>query len=905
MDFMTIALIGLGTGVINALLATGLVVIYRGSGVINFAQGSFALLSAYMVFEMRTKHGLPLAAALPVAALVTALLGVLVHVLVMRPLRHASPLARVIATLGVLTVVTQAVLLHYGAAQRTLDTPLPSGAVALGGGVLVGRQNLYLVGIALVTAVLLETLTRRSRWGLAVAAAAESPRAASALGWSPDRLAVLTWGLGGLLAALAGALFPATSSGFLSVTQMGPLIIGALATALLAQFRSFWGAALAGVLIGVAQALATRYVNHPGAADAVPFLVIVGVLTVRGKGLPVRGTVADRLPRVGKPLMRVWPLLLTGTVLLVIAHIAVPTSWYPRLIVTFTVAIVGLSVVVVTGYAGQLSLAQFALGGVGAFAGGRLFAAHGWPMEAALAAAVLVSFLVGLVVGLPALKTRGVNLAVVTFGLGFAIFQLLFSNSDYTGGDAQTKILAPRFLGIDVDPIAQPANYASLCLAFLILTLGLVANLRRGRVGRRLLALRTNERAAAALGINVFHGKLYAFAVAASIAGLGGALYGFSYPTILYQQMFPPDTSINALVLTVIGGVGFLAGPVLGALLAPGGAAELLFGDTATATGGFPRYLPLITGVLLITTLLISQHGLAEKLSRVVRPAQTRRRAVTAAPGTGSTQRLASERAPITTKVRPIPLTVTGLSQRFGTYQALDMVDLHISPGEVLGLIGPNGAGKTTVVDTVTGFTSASAGSIHLGDVNITGWSAHRRARAGLARSFQSLELFDDLTVRENLLTAADPRDLAAYATDLVLPRVTGETDTYRAAVEELGLHDVLDLSPESLSYGRRRLVAIARAVAARPSILLLDEPAAGLDAHETRELGHLVRRLADDWGMGVLLIEHDVPLVLAVADRVHVLNFGRTIFTGPPERLHEDDAVRRAYLGVPVPSSA
>lgn len=898
MDTLNYALLGIGTGSLSALLAMGLVLIYRGSGVINFAHGAFALVGAYTVFELHSNAELPFYVALVGAMAVVAIVGVGVHFLVMRPLRTASPLARVIATLGVLTILTQAVLLRYGAQQRTVDVPLSTEPVNLGD-LHVGRQNLYLLLLAVGCAAVLAIASNRTRIGHALSASAENPRAAAALGWSPDLLACLTWGLAGALAAVAGAYFPATSSGFISVTQMSALLIGALATALLAEFRSYWLAVVGGVLMGMAQALATRYINQTGVADAVPFIVIILVLVVRGRGLPVRGMITDRLPRVGTGLIRPIPVVVASVVAFVLVRFVVSESWQPAIIVSLTFAIVGLSVVVITGYAGQLSLAQFALGGVGAYAAGRLAAARGWPMEPALLAGIVVAMIVGFIVGLPALRTRGVNLAVITFGLGFVIAQLLFANSDYTGGDAQTKVVSPTFFGLDVDPVTHPTNYATLCLCFLVVVALVVANLRRGRAGRRLLAVRTNERAAAAIGVNVFQTKLYAFTLSAGIAGIGGVLYGFSYPTILYQQLFPYDISINVLVLTVIGGVGYVLGPMVGSILAAGGISVLFFGDATTRTdSSFVKYLPIITGFLLLATLIGSQNGIVDRVQTLLPglwrhlPIRKRRDAEPTTVGVVAARE----------RVAPHTLHVIDVTQRFGGFTALSGVSMEVGPGEVLGLLGPNGAGKTTLIDAVTGYSKLTSGSVFWDDTDVTHWSAHRRARAGLSRSFQSLELFDDLTVRENLLAASDPRDLRAYVTDLVYPGESRPTDTVLAAVGELGLSDVLDVRTEDLSYGQRRLVAIARAVSTRPSILLLDEPAAGLDEEESREVGHLIRRLADDWGIGVLLIEHDVPMVLSTADRVHVLDFGGTIAEGSPGEIRDDARVRAAYLGEPVP---
>ena len=239
---------------------------------------------------------------------------------------------------------------------------------------------------------------------------------------------------------------------------------------------------------------------------------------------------------------------------------------------------------------------------------------------------------------------------------------------------------------------------------------------------------------------------------------------------------------------------------------------------------------------------------------------------------------------------------------RFGGVVALDDVTLDVRPGEVLGLIGPNGAGKTTFIDAVAGFVDVEpGGSVALDGEPVDRWSATRRARAGLGRSFQSLELFEDVTVRENLLVACDAQDPGRYGVDLVHPGRPSLSPVAAAAVREFGLASDLDAMPDSLPHGRRRLVAIARAVAASPSVLLLDEPAAGLTGIETEELGRLVRWLAHDVGLAVLMIEHDVGLVLSVCDRVAVLDFGRIIALGPPAAIAEDPAVVAAYLGAPA----
>ena len=255
-------------------------------------------------------------------------------------------------------------------------------------------------------------------------------------------------------------------------------------------------------------------------------------------------------------------------------------------------------------------------------------------------------------------------------------------------------------------------------------------------------------------------------------------------------------------------------------------------------------------------------------------------------------------------RVLPKTLVVEGLTVRFGAVTAVKDASFSVQPGQILGLIGPNGAGKTTVVDAITGYNRITAGSIRLDDRSLVGMPAHRRARAGLSRSFQNLELFEDLTVLENIRAASDRRDLAAYVTSLVRPGSGPLSSTAAAAIREFGLESNLDRKVSSLPYGRRRLVAIARAVASSPSVLLLDEPAAGLDEGESLELAALVRRLCDEWGLAVLLIEHDMAFVMSVCDRVVVLDFGNKIAEGTPAQTQSDLAVITAYLGEPEDGS-
>jgi sulfate-transporting ATPase len=244
------------------------------------------------------------------------------------------------------------------------------------------------------------------------------------------------------------------------------------------------------------------------------------------------------------------------------------------------------------------------------------------------------------------------------------------------------------------------------------------------------------------------------------------------------------------------------------------------------------------------------------------------------------------------------PLHVRDVSVSFGGVHAVRDVSLEVRPGEVHGLIGPNGAGKTTLIDAITGFNKPSSGSVAVGELDVTNLSARRRFRVGLARSFQSLELFDDLTVLENLAVACEAPKQWQYWTDLIRPRRIQLTAAAHDALHQLDLADVAARKPTEISFGRRKEVAIARAIAGAPSVLLLDEPAAGLDGHEAAELAQLIRRLAHERGIAVLLVEHKIDMIMSISDRVTVLVGGSILTSGSPDEVRADPAVLDAYLG-------
>jgi sulfate-transporting ATPase len=837
----------------------------------------------------------------------SVILGIAMQNIVMRRLGGTSPLLRLISTLGLLILLQSIATLLYGDNQETVQGALPTDVWDLGNGILVTSDRVYLVLIALVVTVVLWLAYRFTNFGRATTAVADNRRAAAALGLSPNAVATGNWAIGSGLAGIAAILLVPIQG--LSVNAMTQLLLPVVAAALIGGFASFPLTCLAGLLIGVLETELDFYysISVPGLAQSVPFIAIVLVLVVRGRSLPLRDYLLQRMPAVGSGRVRpVWVVVLVIAGILIATHLN--PLWTSAMSQSLTAAIILISVVVLTGYAGQLSLAQVTIAGFAAWVAGRFASNLGVSFLPAMVIGILATIPLAVLFAITAIRTRGVNLAIATLGLGSAIELMILDNTNLTGGDFGISVKAPSIAGFSFDPIADPGRYTSLCVVFLAIIALIVANVRRGRSGRRLLAVRANERAAAALGISVPGAKLYAFALATGIAAVGGILMAFQNTT-LNLTSFTTVLSITFIAFIVIGSVGYIAGGIAGSILVVGGIGSQI-GNTIfnanSVTSGFAQYLSILSGAVVIQVVMQDPDGLAAmhlKQARIlarlgrcffrhnrVKPPDRMIADVIASVARSNR----SER----TATVPRALEVRNITVRYGAVTAVDNVSLMVRPGEIVGLIGPNGAGKSSLIDAVTGFSGVSAGEVVLDGESVNSWNVHRRARGGLSRSFQSLELFDDLTVLDNLRTASDSRDKRGYLLDLIYPRNPELPATVLAAIDEFNLAPHLGKNSAELSHGDRRLLAIARAVAIGPSILLLDEPAAGLTEVESAELGLVVRRLATDWGLGILIVEHDVELVLGLCDRVVVLNFGKVICEGSPSFVRHASSVIEAYLG-------
>jgi len=887
-DVFRFAILGLGAGALYAIAGVGLVLVYRGSGVVNFAQGAMGMTAAYVFFEARQQDHLPALLAVLLGLLASAALGAAFHLLVLRRMKNASMLAKIVSTLALLVVLQDATELIFGESPKIVTSMLPTAPVSIFGA-LIGEDRLYIFGIVIVLTVVLWAIYKFTLFGVATTAVAENPRAAASLAVSPNLIAAANWAIGAALGGLAAILLvPITS---LSSDILSLMVIPILAAAVVGRFSSFPITMLAGLGIGIAQSEVTRWVSAPGWPTAVPFIFVAVVLIGRSRTIAGKGESSGRLPNLGSG--HITPgLVLLGTVAAILCiWVVFPSAWVAQLQLQMIIAIILVSIVVVTGFAGQVSLVQMGFAGIGAVIAGRLYTFHSWPFELAIAGAVVAMIPICVVIGFAGVRTRGVHLAIVTLGLAYFLDAVVFGNPSFsTGLGFQTP--GPRFFGINVNGFTFPARYATLTLVFLVLVALAVANLRRGRAGRRLIAVRTNERAAAALGVSVVGAKLYAFVLGGMIAAVGGILLAFD-PLLSGTIDFGGLQSVTLMQDAVFGGVGHLGGPLIGSTFLGNTLGQQIFfflGGNATF------YLSLVSGIGLLVMLPIAPDGLAALLRsrRLRRSTAALRRRLPARSEPGSV----TADDPGIRAARPKALLVENLSVHFGGTVALNDLTLQVRPGEVVGLIGPNGSGKTTAIDAITGFVTPVAGRITLGRSRINEWGPERRVRFGLSRSFQSLELFDDLTVLENIQAACDRRDYHAYLTNLVRPGIDQLSPRARAAIADFGLEAELGTQARHLNYAQRRLLAVARAMATGGPVLLLDEPASGLSEVETTVLSTSIRRLAATANVGVLLIEHNVDMVLRTCDRVYALDFGILIGSGTPAEIRANPAVIAAYLG-------
>jgi sulfate-transporting ATPase len=917
----TFLFLGLGNGAVFAALAMALVVTYRSSGVLNFATGAQSLYAAYTYALLRQGQllqpvpglhatisvGGPMgfAPALVITLAIQAVLGAAMYLLVFRPLRNHRAVAKAVASLGLASLLTALVNTQVGT-QQILASPIyPQHSYALGH-VTIAGDRLWFTATIIAVALALTALYRFTPFGLATRAAAESEVGALLSGLSPDRIALVNWGISSVVAGLAGVL----------IAPLVPLVPGsytlfivpALAAAVVGRFYHLTPAVITGLVLGALESVAVylnvKYPAFPaGAAQVLPLIVVLVMLVARGRPLPSRGTLAKlTLGRAPRPHSPLW-LSVAGVAAAVVALYALHGGIRDALINSFILGVIALSLVVVTGYLGQISLAQLTLAGVAAFSLSTI--AHSWGVPFPIAPILAAAFatVVGVVVGLPALRIRGLLVGVVTLTLAAAVESVWFENNSIDGGASGLPVPVPRIFGLDLgigsgSDFPRPA-FGLLCLVVLIIVAVAVARLRTSRLGSAMLAVRADERSAAAAGINVARIKLIGFAIGAFTAGLGGCLLAYQASNVTADAF----TAIGGLALfttVFLAGITSVSGGLLAGLIGAGGLVFAALGNLFN----IGNWYGVIVGASVVLTVIFNPEGLVGPVHAKL---DARRQAAAAGlaarelaepasvagvpaaePGEQAEEELAA-RPPAARAAAaggasaPPLLEVRGLTVRYGGVVAVDDLSFTVPGGKITGLIGPNGAGKTTTMDAICGFAGCQ-GAVELSGQSLQGMMPHRRAALGLGRTFQGVALYEDLTVEENVVVGQH------LARDRGTARVS-------AVLSALGVGSLSGRRVSELSQGQRQLVSVARALAGQPQLLLLDEPAAGLDSSESLWLAERLRRVRDA-GVTILLIDHDMSLVLGLCDEVYVMDFGALIASGEPSEIRGNPRVATAYLG-------
>jgi ABC-type branched-subunit amino acid transport system ATPase component/branched-subunit amino acid ABC-type transport system permease component len=937
-------ILGITAGSVYGLTGTGLVLTYKTAGIFNFAQGAVATTGAYTFYILHDDllHLPAVPTALICVFVVGPVLGLGMEAMARR-LADASATMKVVATIGLVLVVQGFFSATFGTLARTFPAWLPQHTVKVGG-VFVGEDQMIITGIALAATVALFLFFRRTRLGLAMRGVVDNPELLDLGGTSPAAVRRWAWIIGSSFAVLAGILLAPTLN--LDATVLTLLVVQAFGAAAIGRFSSLPLTYIGGLVIGIAASVATKYVVTSSAALAglpasIPFIVLFLVLI-----FTPRSKLADR--RVSRPRpaavyaaparVQIAGAVIVGAVLLIVPHL-INSAQLPYWSDGMAQVILFLSLGLLVRTSGQVSLCQAAFAAIGATTMGHLTAGFGLPWGVALLLAGLAAVPVGAFITIPAIRLPGVFLALATFGFGVTMEQmgyplwLMFGSSSL--GQAVNR---PSFAQGDI-------AYYYLVFAFAVLVSLMVMWLVRSRLGRLLRGMADSPVALATHGTSVMVTRVLVFCVSAFLAAISGALFGGVVHTVTSSD-FTAFSSLTLLALLVIipgrepwyaFGAGF-ALVIIPSWISTGATVSdwlnVLFGVAAVqvALGFTPRnerlhrFLDRIGGRRAPATASPAQE-----------PPAAPGRPVPAAPGEATpvpAVTVAEENAPAAAapvaangagaaaaqaangagaavngrsrvgRHRPpaaVGLDLAHVTVRYGGHIAVNDVSLAAPVGRITGLIGPNGAGKTTLFNVASGLVRPASGQLQLHGADMSALDPAARARHGLGRTFQKMELFDSLTARENVSLGREAGQAGRRPWQHVAETSRNRQSRSAAAERAMALAGVADLADRpvaALSTGQRRLVELARCLAGEFDVLLLDEPSSGLDGAETERFGEVLTRVVGERGVGILLVEHDMALVMNICDYVHVLDFGTKIFEGTTADVSASDTVRAAYLG-------
>lgn len=982
-----------------AIFGIGIVLIFRASRMLNLAHGAMAMFPAFLMSAM-VGAGVPAPVALVIGIASGAALGLVVERLFVDRLRDEGASAQTVGSVAVLGILVALAVRIWGTSGQPGARVFPEGSISVGRSSLqVGEIGLFVVMLAVSAALFV--LLQRTDLGLMMRGTAESRLAASLMGVNPSLITAFTWGLGGALAALAGILLAAVTT--LQPFTLSLQVLPAYIAVLIGGLGSLPGAVLGAVIVGATQGLVPvigPLERIPGAPQLLLALLAVGVMVWRGRS-GVTGVEVDDGVSAGRPdardrvsrsrpsraRRRAVSYLVVGAIIALPFVDAVPSSVIGSANLAAIYAIVAMSIVMLTGWVGQISLGHAALVGISAFVTGHVVAGLGVGFPFSMVVAAAASGGAAALLGIVALRVRGLFLAVATLVFSWMASEYLFRQPWFVSNSVIQAQTVGREGTVPFFDLSDRRTFYLVAWAVVGLVAFALANIRDSRSGRAFFAVRGSEMAAASLGIDVTRYKLAAFTGSGVVAGIAGSLL-MTDARVVTPDQFTFNVSLFFLALAVVGGLTTLGGAVASGILFAA-LTEISFRVDALGSS-----IEIVSSLLLAGVLLAYRGGLASIPGRVrsawvwttrsrgsspevSEPPETSRDedgdAATAAvveagdahdrqeqerpdrlDGSAPTRfralstrfrrRATPTRPPLDLGAvveaeasaalvpqapdpeedlarlrarlvairpkgprveRPPMIEARGIRVQFGGLVAVQDASLEVREGEIVGLIGPNGAGKTTLFNAIAGLNNPVAGQVVLFGQDATDLPVHRRAQLGVARTFQALQLFGALSVYENLLVATHVHNPTGMLSHLaVTTRSLDQERRARARVDQvvalLDLSDIAARRAADLPFGVLRMVEVARALVTGFPVIMLDEPASGLDNTETDRLMEVLR-FVRGLGTTLLLIEHDVRMVTEVSDYMYVLDQGQIIANGTPRKVQRDPSVIAAYLGEPT----
>ena len=902
--YLPFVIIGLVVGSIYGLAGLGLVLTYKTSGIFNIGYGAVACGAADIFYALWGQHGWPWWWA----GLVT--LGVFAPVagcgleLVARSLDGASETLKVVSTVGLILLVGAIASLWFPQNPPTFNHFLPQETVKFLG-VFITWEQIIIFTFAIVAGGVLFWFFRSVRSGILMRGIVDSHELISMGGDSPVRVRRMAWIIGTVFASIAGLfLAPALP---LDGVSLPILVFGSFGAAAIGFFSNMPLTFAGGLAIGIAGSFMDKYAGSfswlSGLPPSLPFIVLFVVLIVTPRARLASRRIAPQL-RV-RATYHAPTRVRLGAGVLAIAFLAFIPALQTNYLALWSGALINmilfLSLGLLVRNSGQISLCHLAFAAVGAAAFGHFTSSFGLPWLLSFILAALVAVPVGAIVAIPAVRVSGVYLALATLGFALLI-QDVFYNTGFMFGQVSTGLAEPRpNVSIGAWHLSSDEGFYYVLLIITVLVVATVAVITSGRLGRLLRGMSDSQVALETRGTTASVLKVIVFCITAAMASMAGALTGMLYHYGV-PGSFQAFGGLELVVLVVIIQIGDPWYAVIGAVLT-----TVLPGYINA--GGFTSYLNVLFGIsaLAIAINIKLAPGTPVKVQAFLNRLGGRE----SRPGTDAplTEPVTVEPAaiepaaasPARKESTGTGLVVRELSVTYGGVTAVDRASLTAPLGRITGLIGPNGAGKTSLFNACSGLVDAGSGQVLLHDVDITRGGPAYRARQGLGRTFQRPELFNSLTVRQNVAYGCEaPMAGANPLTQLFDSRSGGRTISVATeeALELTGITGIADEQAGLLSIGRRRLVDLAIVLAGPFDVLLLDEPSSGLDAHETEMFGRILRTVVQTRGIGILLVEHDMTLVREICDHVYVLDFGTMIFEGNPQEMQASPVVRAAYLG-------